>query len=287
MMRNFAKISPKFWIGKTGRQICKLDLNAKFIALYLMTSPHSNMLGIYYLPINYIAHDTCISFEEASKGLAELCELGFCSFDGSCEYIWVHNMALYQVAEQLKANDKRVIAINKSFAELPELIFIGNFFNKYKDLFHLNNTIRTDLNIIDEPIKTLQCPLEDPTMAHIVNTVEEIFQHWKQIMQHPNAKLDTKRKATIGKALRSGYSLEQLCQAISGCSYTPHNMGDNDRGQRYDGLHIILRDGDQIDRFVHNYHNPPKPLSVAERKTQANIHNLQSWMQEKMTEGSN
>jgi len=75
----------------------------------------------------------------------------------------------------------------------------------------------------------------------------------------------------------------QLCDAISGCSVTPHNTSDNDRGQRYDGLHIILRDGDQIDRFIHNHYNPPKPLSDGERKIRANVRVAQEWATNKIT----
>jgi len=103
-------------------------------------------------------------------------------------------------------------------------------------------------------------------------------------MCHPQARLDDKRRRLIARALKSGYSIAQLCAAISGCAITPHNIGDNDRGQRYDGLHVILRDADQIDRFIHNHHCPPKCLSEAERKTQANIRNLQDWVAKEMTE---
>ena len=126
MMRSFAKISPKFWIGKTGREIRGLGIETQLIALYLMTSPHSNMIGIYYLPIDYVAHDTGIPLEGASKGLQQLCEINFCSFDVASEYVWVHEMALYQVGEQLKPNDKRVMAINDSYFSLPELPFLAD-----------------------------------------------------------------------------------------------------------------------------------------------------------------
>lgn len=114
--------------------------------------------------------------------------------------------------------------------------------------------------------------------------IQQIFEHWKTVMRHPNAKLDPKRKALISKALRLGYGIEQLCHAITGRSMTPHNMGDNDRGQRYDGLHVILRDADQIDRFIHHYSHPPKPVRENDRRTQANVHTLQRWMNRKMRE---
>ncbi len=104
-------------------------------------------------------------------------------------------------------------------------------------------------------------------------------------MNHPSAKLDQKRKSIISKALKFGYGVDELCEAITGCSYTPHNIGNNDRGQRYDGLHVILRDGDQIDRFIHNCKFPPKPVTDADRRTLSNIATLQSWAIEENSRG--
>jgi len=111
-----------------------------------------------------------------------------------------------------------------------------------------------------------------------------IFEHWKAVMHHPTAQMDGKRRKLILNALKMGYTREQLCEAITGCSLTPHNIGQNDRGQRYDGLQVILRDSDQIDRFMHNYHYPPRVLSEAERRTQTNVQSLQRWVNQKMAE---
>jgi len=85
----------------------------------------------------------------------------------------------------------------------------------------------------------------------------EIFEHWKKIMSHKNAVFDDKRKKIITAALKFGYSQEQLKEAITGCSFTPHNMGSNEHGSRYDGVHLIFRDSGQIERFIHNCKNPP------------------------------
>ncbi len=115
----------------------------------------------------------------------------------------------------------------------------------------------------------------------------EIFKHWKTIMNHPDAQLDSKRKILIKKALNLGYGVKQLCNAITGCSMTPFNMGINPQGQRYDGLHIILRDADQIDRFIYYYHKPPQPLRDVDQRTQGNINALQRWLNKKMQEEVN
>ncbi len=99
--------------------------------------------------------------------------------------------------------------------------------------------------------------------------VFKIFEHWQNKMGHPHAKLDPKRKVLIKNALSWGYSVDQICEAITGCSLTPHNRGENNQGQRYDGLSLILKNSDQIDRFIKNYHCPPKLLAqkMAETST--------------------
>jgi hypothetical protein len=153
-MRDYAKISPQFWIGNTGREIKKLGLEAQLIALYLLTCPHSTMIGVYYLPITFIVHETGIPLQGASKTLQSLCEVGFCTYDAEVEYVWVHEMAFYQVGGQLKPGDNRVKGINDDYQSLPELSFLVAFFNKYRALFYLENP-RENRSSSEDPSKPL------------------------------------------------------------------------------------------------------------------------------------
>lgn len=84
-----------------------------------------------------------------------------------------------------------------------------------------------------------------------------IFDFWKETLNHPRAKFDDKRRMVILKAFKMGFAEDQLKSAITGISLTPHNMGQNDNGQKYDGLHIIFKDANQIERFISNSNNPP------------------------------
>ena len=92
-VRDYGKVSPHFWTGTTGKKL-RNSPEAVIVAMYLMTSPHANMLGLYYMPILYVAHETGLGFEGASKGLRSACEAGFCSYDEASEMVWVHEMAL-------------------------------------------------------------------------------------------------------------------------------------------------------------------------------------------------
>lgn len=136
-MREYAKIGPTFWTGTTGKALRKRGSEAVIVALYLMSAPGSNMLGLYYQPVLYMAHETGLGIEGASKGLRACIEVDFCRFDESTEMVWVVEMASYQVAEELKATDKRCAGIQREYDALPDNPFLSAFFQRYEQAFHL------------------------------------------------------------------------------------------------------------------------------------------------------
>ncbi len=111
----------------------------------------------------------------------------------------------------------------------------------------------------------------------------KIFSHWQTTMNHPQAKLDKIRLRCIREALEMGYDVAELCQAIDGCARTPHNIGQNEKGERYDSIQVIFKSADQIDRFIHNAVNPPRP-GKAEQRLNGNASAAQTWLNEQQTE---
>ncbi|WP_433867046.1 conserved phage C-terminal domain-containing protein [Ralstonia wenshanensis] len=138
-MRSYGKVGPKFWIGATGKQLRAKGAHAQLVALYLMTSPHANMLGLYYVSIGTIAHETGLGFEGASEGLQRAIEAGFCSYDEASEMVWVHEMAAYQIAEKLSSKDNQVKSVQKEYDELLANPFLEPFFEKYGTAFCMSN----------------------------------------------------------------------------------------------------------------------------------------------------
>jgi hypothetical protein len=137
-MRDYAKVSPKFWTGDTGQELARRGSEALVVGLYLMTSPHSNMLGLFYQPVLYIAEETGLTPEAAQKGLVDCMEAGFCDFDPISKMVWVFEMAGYQIDSELKATDLRVKGIRKDYAALPNNPFLAPFFERYAGAFHLD-----------------------------------------------------------------------------------------------------------------------------------------------------
>lgn len=78
----------------------------------------------------------------------------------------------------------------------------------------------------------------------------KVFEHWRKVMaKNARTAFDDKRRKAVERRLADGYTAEDLCRAIEGCSFTPHNMGENDRKERFDDLELICRDAAHVDRF--------------------------------------
>ena len=135
-MRDYGVVSPKFWIGETGKAL-RGNAPAQVLALYLMTCPHANMIGVFHCPVLYMAHETGLGIEGASKALQSLVEAGYCTYDEASETVFVHRMAAYQVAESLKAGDNRVKGVEREWQNIGSAALKQAFFAIYSVAFHL------------------------------------------------------------------------------------------------------------------------------------------------------
>jgi hypothetical protein len=106
------------------------------------------------------------------------------------------------------------------------------------------------------PLSDKAPPSPDPSPS-IARTV---FDHWAKTRTRPGAaKFTTDRRSKVKARLAEGYTAEELCKAVDGMMATPHNNGDNDRGERYDDLTIACQSAANVDRFIGNAERPPTP----------------------------
>ncbi|OMS46496.1 hypothetical protein [Burkholderia pseudomallei] len=193
-MREYGKIGPRFWIGNTGKKLKKAGPEAVVVGLYLITSPHSNMLGLYYQPELFIAHETGLGIEGASKGLRGCIEAGFCAYDSDTEIVWVYEMATYQIGESLSANDKRSIGVQNEYNSLPENPYLAPFFQKYRAAFNLTKK--------REMKKGHVSPTEAPSEAHRSQEQEQEQEQEKK--KEANASVDNGAGAPPGDPTGDG-----------------------------------------------------------------------------------
>jgi hypothetical protein len=152
-MRDYSVVTPAFWIGETGK-LLRGDANAQVLAFYLMSSPHSTMTGVFHCPVLYMAHETGMGMEGASKALARLLEVGFCEYDGASETVFVIKMASFQIAESLKPGDNRIAGLKKELSKMAQPLFKAKFLAIYSVAFCLGE--------VDQEAGKKGSPLEAP-----------------------------------------------------------------------------------------------------------------------------
>ncbi len=140
-MRTFGKIEPKFWMWAKRHE---LSPEAKLMAVYLLTSPHSNTIGCYYLPDGYLVEDLqppldpspqtvtdTVSkpfpngFETVTQTLSELFRKGFCRRCDTTMYLWICDFINHNPPENpnVAKNMARAIQeIPREFTYWPEFI---------------------------------------------------------------------------------------------------------------------------------------------------------------------
>lgn len=183
-MRKYSSITPKFWIGKTGRKL-RGDISAKLVAAYLLSCPNNDMTGVFYCPLCQISAETGLPLEGPSvplpspfqgplKGIREALETlqreDFAIYDYESEYVFVKKMALFQIAPELKPTDKRVTGIKTAIESMPEN-FKYLFIKEYNECFNLGfkdipaPDFEEFCNKTQGENKIFESPLEAPSKA--------------------------------------------------------------------------------------------------------------------------
>lgn len=135
-MRDYGTVASQFWVRGTGKEL-RGDMEAQLVALYLMTSPHANMIGVFHLPVLYLAHETGLSMDAAKGALERLAGKDFCTYEPESEWICVHRFAANQIGEELKEGDKRIKGVLNEISKIPDGPCLDAFISRYGDPYHL------------------------------------------------------------------------------------------------------------------------------------------------------
>lgn len=129
-MRDYAKVSPQFWTKGSGKRL-RGDSDAQVLALYLVTCPSANMIGIYYVPFVAIAHETGLGEKRAKAAMTRLAAAGFADYDDDAELAWVPNMAAYQIGDAISGGDKRHKGVTGELGKYTGHRFAERFLETY------------------------------------------------------------------------------------------------------------------------------------------------------------
>lgn len=114
-MRDYGKIHTRFWASDTLRD---LDSDAKLLALYLLTSPHTTMLGAFRLPDAYACEDLGWVSERFRNGLETLSGAGFSKHDPKTRWVWIVKFLEWNRPE----NPNQWKSVGKLVAAIPESV---------------------------------------------------------------------------------------------------------------------------------------------------------------------
>jgi hypothetical protein len=81
-------------------------------------------------------------------------------------------------------------------------------------------------------------------------TAELVFRYWQVKLGHERAMFSRDREAKILARLREGATADELCYAIDGIAKSAFHRGENDSGQRYDGIELLFRNRGNVERFA-------------------------------------
>lgn len=104
-----------------------------------MSCPASEMSGVFYMPKYLIEGELGIPHDELENAIKILEEADFCRFYDD-EYVFVFNMARYQIADALSPDDNRWKSLMRDIEEMPDNIR-REFIIRYNDDFNLGYQI--------------------------------------------------------------------------------------------------------------------------------------------------
>ncbi|MFY1884157.1 hypothetical protein ACOTCJ_11695 [Achromobacter xylosoxidans] len=110
-MRDYGKVHTSFWSSAT---VSSMSEDGRMLALYLLTSPHSNITGVFRLPDGYAMEDLNWTPERVSKGFAELFRKGFANRCETTKWVWISKHLEWNQPEnpnQRKAAKKIAVSI--------------------------------------------------------------------------------------------------------------------------------------------------------------------------------
>jgi hypothetical protein len=87
-MRDFGKVHTSFWTSSTVRDMSE---DGRSMAIYLLTSPHGTIAGVFRLPDGYACDDLQWDSTRVQSAFAELQQRGFARRCEATKWVWIIN----------------------------------------------------------------------------------------------------------------------------------------------------------------------------------------------------
>jgi hypothetical protein len=152
----YSKVFVKIWHSKDFRTLSE---EGKMLFLYLLTSPHRNMGGLYYLPFPYLCFDVGLDEKRVIKAFEELTNKDMALYDYDTQVVLIKKWFCYNPIE----NGNQAKGLNKQLAEIPKSKLFKPFADCVKEYCNYIESILKGFDIPSEnPSETLSETLSEP-----------------------------------------------------------------------------------------------------------------------------
>ncbi len=273
-MRSYSQIVPTFWTRGSGKKL-RGNTTAQLLALYFITAPASNMIGLYYLPMASICTEVGLTEEQVREALPLLEEI--VKYDFENEIVWIPECAAHQIGKTMHGNDKRHAVVQRELEMAGSHPYVAEFIDRYAKDYGFSDLIaaskreksRSGVNkghpgsqmppvpvpvpvpdLVIDPDPIAKPDAEEKKKLELEN-IKRVFIYWQKVMNHPTAKLEERRTNRIRARLREGFKPEDLAAAIRGAKKDDFLMGrEKGSKKKYDGIHTILRDAEKVEELI-------------------------------------
>lgn len=112
-MRDFGKVYGTFWTSDTTSHMSD---TAKLLALYLMTTTHATIAGVFRMPDGYVSEDLHWPIERVAEGFGELFDTGFATRCNDTKWVWIKKHLEWNAPE----NPNQIKSAKKIAVSVPE-----------------------------------------------------------------------------------------------------------------------------------------------------------------------
>jgi len=152
----YSKVFVKIWHSKDFRTLSE---EGKMLFLYLLTSPHRNMGGFYYLPLPYLCFDVGLDEKRVIKAFKELTDKDMALYDYDTQVVLIKKWFCYNPIE----NDNQAKGLNKQLAEIPKSRLFKPFVDCVKEYCkYIESILKGFDKPFENPSETLSKPYTKP-----------------------------------------------------------------------------------------------------------------------------
>jgi hypothetical protein len=149
-MRDYGKVYTQFWSSQTIRGMSD---DAKMLAVYLLSSTHTTLTGVFRLPDGYASEDLEWTTERVSKGFAELFRKGFANRCETTKWVWIRKHLQWNQPEN---PNQRKAAAKIAYAIPDECTWKPDFMRLYEDKLGMEHWEKPEP--LPNPFETLSKP---------------------------------------------------------------------------------------------------------------------------------